>query len=329
MNDTEVKKEQLSDEHPNDSFFVDRGSPKKDNKQEKDLQESRNSEFSGKTSNRKLDKKWNIHFTLGSGTFSNLVLFLSDIDYNIAFLFRKREVQMVAIDPGDSHGSVIKLDKIELSDYTSNLEKDDDEKWILIDSSVITDEMSINEEKPVDFYVDTLDKKRYYVINGKEQVERQLNTVDTSDGTDALLKRHKNFSNSVSKLITDERYQKIVVNYAPLTSLIKSLSKKTDKSKDTTTLCSLYLTKYDLDFRVASEVKSSSIMLSSDDLMVYPLKDDIFKFSLKFFNKLGKLKFNNTVEMYICGEYPIIVSTRLGGGGVRTWFLLAPRMDSD
>ncbi len=327
MNDTETKNEQLN-ENPNQMFF-DKGTPKKSNKQEKDLQESRSNEFTGKTTNRKLDEPYNIHFTIGSGIFSNLILFLSDIDYNVALLFRKKEVQMIAIDPGDSHGSVVRFDKIELSDYTHNLEKDDDEKWIMIDTSVITDDMSINEEKPIDFYVDTLQKNRFYVINGKERVGRQLNSVNTSDGIDALLKRHKNFEHTIQRLTTDEKYQKVVVNYAPLLNAIKSLSKKTDKQKDASTLCTLYVTKYDLDWRIENEVKSSSIMLSSDDVVVYPLKDDIFRFNLKFFNKFGKIKLTSSAEMYISGQMPIILSSRLGGGGLRIWFLLAPRIDGD
>ena len=329
MSETEAKKE-VSNDSPNNMFFVDKGQPKDKSKPEKDLYESRNSEFTGKGTNRKLTEPWNVHFTIGSGSFNNLITFASDIDYNMAFLFRKKEVQMIAIDPGDSHGTVIKFINIEFSDYNiTGLEKDDSEKWILIDSSVITDEMSINEEKPIDFYVDTIDKNRFYVINGKEKVERQLNSVNSSDGIDALLKRHKIFEVSLQKLISDERYQKVVVNYAPLTNVIKSLSKKTDKQKEASTLCSLYLTKYDLDFRIESDVKNSSIMLSSDDVVVYPLKDDVFKFNLKFFNKFGKVKLNNSAEMYICGSMPIVLSSKLGGGGIRVWYLVAPLIDDD
>ncbi len=335
MTDTEIKKEQVNDQ-PNNSFFVDKGGSSKkdakDTKSEKDLHESRNTEFIGKSSNRKLDSSigYNIHFTLGCSTFTNIINFISEVDYNVAFCFRKREVQIISIDPGDAHGVIVRLDKIEFSDYgIKDIENENDERWILIDTSVITDDMSFNEEKPIDFYVDTINKNRFYVINGKEQVEKQLNSIKTSDAEDALLKKHKSFYSVIQRLTNDERYQKIVVNYSPFTSVLRSLSKKTDKQKDASTLSTLHLTKYDLDFRIENETKSSSIMLSSDDIMVYPLQNDTFKFNLKFLNKLGKLKLNNVVDTYISGTLPIIFSSRIGGGGAQMWYLLAPRIDSD
>lgn len=334
MTDIETKKEQAVETKPSDSFFVDRGNPKKDEKHEASSKEYeiRNSEFVGKSSNRKLDSsiEYNIHFTLGCSTFTNIIGFISEVNYNVAFCFRKREVQIISIDEGDAHGAIVRLDKIEFSDYgIKGLEKDDEEKWILIDTSIITDDMSFNEEKPVDFYVDTINKNRFYVINGKEQVERQLNSIKTSDADDALLKKHKSFYSVIQRLTKDERYQKTVVNYSPFTGVLKSLSKKTDKQKDASTLCTLHLTKYDLDFRIENETKSSSIMLSSDDIMVYPLRNDTFKFNLKFLNKLGKFKLNNVVDAYVSGSLPIIFSSRMGGGGAQMWYLLAPRIDSD
>ncbi|MDD3474404.1 MAG: hypothetical protein PHP08_00690 [Candidatus Dojkabacteria bacterium] len=332
MNETEVKNEQMI-EYPNQTFFSDKsGIPKKEENQQKDSYESRSMEFTGKSSNRKMDSsvKYDIHFTLGGGTFNNIISFLSEVEYTIALCFRKKEVCMISIEGGNSHGAFAKFQNIEFSYYSIDSLKDEkDEKWILIDTSVITDELSINEEKPVDMYIDTIEKNRFYIINGKEKVEKQLNTMSTSDGEDALVKKHKGFESMLTRLTGDEKYQKTVINYAPLTGLMKSLLKKTDKSKDVTTLCSLYITKYELDWRVGDEVKQSSIMLSGEDIVVYPLKDDVFKFSLKFFNKFGKLKLNNSVEMYICGQMPIVLLSKLGGGGVRIWFLLAPRTDND
>ena len=66
-------------------------------------------------------------------------------------------------------------------------------------------------------------------------------------------------------------------------------------------------------------------MLSGDDVMVYPLHDDVVYFDLKFFNKIKGLKFTSSVETYVASGLPIIVSSRLGGGFTKVWFLVAPR----
>lgn len=234
---------------------------------------------------------------------------------------------MVSIESGNSHGGFVKINNIDFTDYSANIGNEVEEKWILIDTTPITDRMMINEEKPVDMYVDTVEKNRFYIVNGKEYIARQLNTTASSDGPESLVKKHKGFENTLTRLMSNEEYQKVIVNSVPLTNVMKSLLKKTDKSKDVTTLCTLNLTKYEIDWKIVNEVEENGIALSGDDIVVCPLHDDVFKFSLKFFNKFGKMKTTNTVEMFVKGDYPIVLNTKIGNGSIKVWFLLAPRID--
>lgn len=314
---------------PLNEMFYDKGSNAPTNKSKLPELDSKAIEFVGKSSNRKLDPsiKYNIHFTLDSGTFLNMINFLSDIEYNVAFCFKKKEVYMVSIESGNSHGGFVKINNIDFTDYSANIGNEVEEKWILIDTTPITDRMMINEEKPVDMYVDTVEKNRFYIVNGKEYIARQLNTTASSDGPESLVKKHKGFENTLTRLMSNEEYQKVIVNSVPLTNVMKSLLKKTDKSKDVTTLCTLNLTKYKIDWKIVNEVEENGIALSGDDIVVCPLHDDVFKFSLKFFNKFGKMKTTNTVEMFVKGDYPIVLNTKIGNGSIKVWFLLAPRID--
>ncbi len=323
----ERKEESLSEMQ-----FIDKGIPSKQEKEKsKSSIPSSNTEFISKSSNRRLNEPYNIKFTISSDLFKNLVEFIGTVGYDVLFIFKKKEVLMLSIDAAQTHSITVKFEKIEFSDYIiKELENDDDEKVVYIDISVIIDELSINEKFPIDFYVDTLEMNRFYVVNGKEIVEKQLESLNTSDSIESTVSKYKSMYNSIKKLTSVIDYQKVVVNQVPFMNVIKSLSKKTEKGEGKTTYATLYSNKHELDFRIEKDVKKSSIMLSGEDIMVYPLREDKVVFSLAFLNKIGKLKLTFVASMYICTDKPIIIETRLGIGKCIVHFLIAPRIeDSD
>lgn len=324
---------------PNQIFFKDTGKEKKsDEKSSSGSSSGAGSgtmEFVGKGANRRLDEPWNIHFTIGSQTFVNLITLINEIEYDALFLFKKKELIIISIDKGTTHASTIKFEKTEFSDYVvKGLEKDDDEKTVYIDISIIIDELSINENNPIDFYIDTLEKNRFYVINGKEIVRKQL--TSTNVGAESILQKYKNFLAMMDRLIKDGRYQKVIANQVPLSILTKSLSKKKSQKKDSDVVVDMLLNKNELDFRIEDEVRGSSIVLSGEDVMVYPIEDDRVRFMLDYIIKFGKLKLTYNVAMYLCGEkigisnsLPIILESRFGGGRITCSYLIAPRVDED
>lgn len=332
---TEIQPENT--QNPNQSFFSDKPPEQRTSSQHSTATGSSagSTEFIGKGSNRRLNENWDIHFILSAPAFINLITFISDIGYDAMFIFKKRELIIVDIDSANTHAATIKIEKTEFTDYVvKGLEKDDDEKVVYIDTSIIIDELSVNENYPVDFYVDTLEKNRFYVVNGKEIVRRQLSV--TSEGTESIIGRYKSFLDMMNRLITRKEYQKIIANQNPVMGLIKSLNKKKSQKKNESVIVDLSLSKIELDFQIQDEngIKGSSIVLSGEDILVYPMESDLLKFNLEYFNKLGKLKMTFNVAMYICGNkagnsLPLVVETRFGGGRIIMNYLIAPRVETN
>lgn len=315
----------MENKNPNESFFGSTPS-ENGNKNNKPSQE-----FVMKGGNRGIDEPYDIHFTISGGVFSNLMKFISEINYDVFFQFKKKELIIAVIDPGTSHSSLTKFDLIEFTDYHVNgLEKDEDEKYIYMDISVMVDELSINEEKPIDMYIDTLIKHRYYVISGKEIIRNQLNA---SNNLSEILQRYINFTRDfVGNFLTNENYQKIILNSSSLTSTIKSLTKKKlKKGKDKTVIVSLVFNKTNLDWIIEDETKASSTMLSGEDVMVYPIREEIFDADLDFIVKYGLLKSTYTTGLYTNGNnLPLIIENKLGGlGKITNYYLIAPRVKTE
>ena len=133
--------------------------------------------------------------------------------------------------------------------------------------------------------------------------------------------------NVTNGFLVNKDYQKIVINSTPFTSLLKSLSKKADKGKDKNTYCELELTKHKLDFKILGDVCGSSLELSGEDLLVYPINEENVEFDLKLLNKFGLLKQTFTTNLYSHGDkLPFIFESRLGGGKILVYYLIAPRV---
>ena len=325
----DVKQSQEIKDKPSEMFFVDKTVPKESSK-EKSKASSDTTNFIGKGANRHLDKSWNIKFTVGSELFKNIIEFIETVGYDTLMIFRKKEVSMLIIDKMQTHAISIKINRIEFIDYiVKDLKDDDDEKVVYIDTSIITDELSINEKYPIDVYIDTLELNRFYIVNAKEIVGRQLEALNTTDAMESIVNKNKSMQNSIINMILGENYQKVIVNQIPFANLIKSMTKKTSKDKDSLTIATLCLRKHELDFVIEKDIQSTSVVLSGEDILVYPIREDEVRFNLEFFNKFGKLKLTYAVILYISGGMPLVLETKLGGGKVVIHYLIAPRVDED
>ncbi len=303
---------------PNQSFF---GSIGKDNK---DKKEQKPEEFIKKGSNRKITEPYDIHFMIGSAFFSNLVEFTSEVGYDVVLWFKKKEMKLVMIDASQTHGLSISFDKIEFADYSVNgLENDDSEKLVYIDLSIISEDLLINENYPIDFYIDTVQNNRFYVVCGKEMVRKQLESVSLGD--DSVLTTRKKFDNSIHRIAENSGYQKVVVNMNSMNGLIKSLNKKKSKVKEKSTYLFIYSRRGELDFIIENEVKGSSYVLSGEDMLVSPINECKIELVLEFLTKMSKLKLTYNPTFYIGANLPIMVETRLGGSKIILCYLIAPR----
>lgn len=310
-----------------ESFFLS-GKGEKDKKPEKSDSKPMGDagSFISKGSNRILDEPWNIHFTVGGQLFANMIEFMNQIDYNAAFQFKKNEMNMMIVDGGNTHLSSIRFEKTEFSDYTiKDLKDENDEKFIYIDISIITNELTIDDSHPIDMYVDTLVKNRFYAVCGKEIAWKQLNSISISDEINAISKKYNSLKDTVKRMIEIPDYQRIVVAQVALSNLIKSLSKKRSKKKDEVVGCHLSLFKDRLTFLIKDEVKGNDIELSGEDILVYPTSIDSSGFNIDYFIKFGKLKTSYTTTMYLHEGLPIIFESRLGGGKIVLYYLIAPR----
>lgn len=308
-----------NEQNPSKSFF---GSNVNGTKIEQKAQE-----FVSKGSNRKLDEPHDINFTIGSKLFYNLFTFINEMSYDVVMYFKKKEMRMIVIDPSTTHASSIRFDRIEFADYNiKDFENDDAERVVYIDSSIINDELNINENYPIDFYVDTKVNKRFYVVCGKEIVYNQLNNYEQS-----LMKSYMLCNDSIDKLINNNDYQKMVISQNAMNNLLSSLLKKVNKKKNESTIISLQLRKGEIDFTIKDEVKGSSVILNGEDIIISPLKDDNLSFELGYLTKLNKLRtiLSYNSSLYVNKNLPILFESKFGGNKIVLYYVIAPRIEEN
>jgi hypothetical protein len=285
-------------------------------------------DVSNKHNNRRHTEQWDIKFSTGSLTFVNIINFMSEIGYDIILKFRKNEMVLYIIDPSNTHVSHITMAKTEFAEYeVVGLTKDgeNNEKVVYLNISIVEDLM-INEDHPIDVYIDTLKTMMYHIVNGKEIVSRRLNSM--SDDLSHILLSYKEADQKLQALIADDNYQRVTVVYTALKNVMNSISKKAGKDKDTA-LLNIHLGLHDIDFRIEKELTRSSILLSGEDLMVYPMRPEVLEMKVEYFKIFGKLELGYPVKLYCCESMPLVFETKLGGGGIRVYFIVAPRVNID
>jgi hypothetical protein len=285
-------------------------------------------DIGNKHNNRRHTEQWDIKFSTGSLTFVNIINFMSETGDSIIIKFRKNEMIMYIIDPSNTHVSYISMAKTEFAEYeVVGLAKDGEnsEKVVYLNISIVEDLM-INEDHPVDVYIDTLKTMMYHIVNGKEVVSRRLNSMN--DDLSQILLSYKEADQKLQSLIADDNYQRVTVVYTALKNVMNSISKKAGKDKDTA-LLNIHLGLHEIDFRIEKELARSSILLSGEDISVYPIRAEVLEMKVEYFKIFGKLELGYPVKLYCCESMPLVFETKLGGGGIRIYFIVAPRVNID
>lgn len=284
--------------------------------------ESPKTEINTKGINRKHTEQWDIKLSIGSKTFQNIVNFLSETGYDVVLKFRKNEMIMYIIDLSSTHVSFISIAKTEFAEYEVVGLTNDNEKVCFVDISIVEDLM-VNEDYPIDVYIDTLDTMMYHIVNGKEVVSRRILSMD--DNLSLVLQSYKSSDEKVQLLIGSSEYQKVVVVHNALKTVLNSIAKKGGKDKDVM-LVNMNIGPREIDFRIQGELKRASVLLSGEDILVYPMKSEVLEMKIEYFKKFSKLELSYPVNLYCNREMPLIFETKLGGGGIRLYFIVAPRV---
>jgi hypothetical protein len=69
-------------------------------------------------------------------------------------------------------------------------------------------------------------------------------------------------------------------------------------------------------------------MLYGEDIIIGGTRDVEHVYKLEDYNKFGKLKFTNNINLYVNENLPLIMETKFGASRIVLYYLLAPR-DSD
>lgn len=289
--------------------------------------ELKSSSITTKRFNRRFFDEYDIKFSIGSETFENIIEFFGEIGYDIIFRFKKKELILYIIDVATTHVAYVSIPHTELTEYVVKdssskngmIEENSDEVVVYVDCSIIK-KLTVNKEYSIDIYIDRFNKKRFYIVNGKERVSKLLQSMD--DSLSNTLQSYKGSTDKITALLGEGSYQKVVVVDRGLKWVLNSLAKKeTDEIK----LVNMVIKKHEIDFRIEENVEDSSVLLSGEDVLVYPITEDEIECNIEYFCKFNKLKLSHPVSIYCNSNMPLMFETKLGGGNIKLYFVIAPR----
>lgn len=318
----------------------------------------KSSSITTKRINRRFFDEFDIKFSIGAETFANIIGFLGEIGYDVIFRFKPKELILYIMDVATTHIAYVSIPNTEVTEYiikeydtrNSDIEENEEDEGsemgngkyengeidennkkierlqrkpnevvVYVDCSIIND-LAINKEYPIDIYIDRFNKKRFYIVNGKGRVSKLLQFMN--DNINNTLQSYKGSTEKITDLLKESSYQKIVVVQSGLKWIFNSLSKK---ESDNVKLVNVVLKKHEIDFRIERDVQDSSDLLSGEDVLVYPITEDEFECSIEYFSKFNKLKLGHPVNMYCNSNLPLLLETKLGGGDIKLYFVIAPR----
>lgn len=317
----------MTDEKLNEKFF---GNENKDKQidSEKFIEE-KSDEMVSKSSNRKLNEKWDIHFCIGTETFQNIIGILKNVGLDTIFRFTKNDLKIYVVDVANTHSAIATFHKTEFAVYEVQIDDvDDGIKDIYIDTSIFGEFIELDKSYPTDIYIDTLLKKKFYVANGKEIAYTKLNVMNVEGGGSSTLSQYKTLYDRVQNLLKNEEVQKIVVEQKSMVQVIKSISKKGSKDKDANVI-SVYCYKNGIEFSFDVGTRGSDISLMGNDLLVYPIKDTKIQIDIDYIKELKELKFSYQCNMWIHNDFPLVLETKMGGGNIVLLFIIATRVVSN
>lgn len=288
----------------------------------------------GKGNNRKLDEKWDIKVTVGADFFDDIFRFLREMKYNTIFRFSGDGMKVYVLDGSTSHAAYVLVDKTEMAEYVNNLVLEGDggegsegktEEVIYVDMDIVED-MLLNNKYPVDIYFDVSEKKRMYIVNGKEIVRRRLDSLDNKDDTNST---YEMYLEKINSWKNNERTFKMSVGYNGFKAVVGSLERKKGKQKETKKV-NIKFGVDNIEYIVGGnedEVKSSSIMMYGEDILVRGVRPVEKIFNLEYVVKFGKLKFNNNISFYVNESLPMVMESKFGAGKIIAYYVIAPRND--
>lgn len=280
-------------------------------------------EVVGKGNNRKLDEKWNIKFTIEADFFEWIFRFLREIGYSTIFRFNKDDIKIFVLDESTSHAAYVLIDRIGVAEYIVNGIVEENEIVVYVEMDMV-EEMLLNNRYPVDIYFDTLEKKKMYIVNGKNIEMRRLTSLDNKDNTNSS---YEMYLGKITGWIKNENTFKMIVGYNGFKGVIGSLEKKKGK-KDETKIVDINFGKGDIEFVVGgaeNETKTSSIMMYGEDIFVRGIRDVHKSFNLEYVVKLGRLKFDNNISFYVNESLPLVFESKFGLGKVLIYYFIAPK----
>lgn len=309
---------------------------------EKPKEDSKDEEMLGKSSNRKLEQKWNIKIQTGVDFFTEIFSFIKEMGYNVILGLTSKQIKLYKIDSSNTHLSYIILDKTEIAEYintdnfnkivsdmtpaTSTIPTEENETLIYVEFDII-DEMSLNIKYPVDIYFDTKEKNTMYIINGKTLESRRLNDITNSDPTTST---YSMFYDRIQGYIKNENTFDIHISHIAFKNVLNVLDKKkTKKDKSSSNFLNIKFGLNDIDFLIGNEIKSSSVQMYGDDIIVRGTKNVTLTIQLDFLAKFNKLKLMNNVILHVNDILPLVLETKFGAGRIKLYYMIAPRDKSN
>lgn len=301
-----------------------------------------------RTSNRSLDQKYNVKLVLTTDFFEETFKFLKEISYKTIFRFYPHEAQIFAIEPSLSHGASFKIEKTEMSDYQLKLapqQEEQEEQTLLqeknkenkeseqeklqevvayLDADIMED-IHLNNRYPVEIFFDTIYKQRIYIINNKEIVSKRLNSTVNNE---PILVNYKILDIKIKEWSGRPNSFKMVVGSKGFKNVLMSLERKKGPKSSTSNAPTFINVTYkpdEIDFTLNSDLKSSSILISGDDITTPGEREVKAIYNLNELVKLNKLKYNNNISLTINDDYPLVVETKYGSGRTVLNYIIAPR----
>ncbi len=212
---------------------------------------------------------------------------------------------------------------------------DDEEKYPKEDEIIaytetdIIEDISLNNKYPVDIYFDTIEKNKYYIVNGKEIVSRRLNGLENDNNT---VNMYFKYYYKLMNWMADEDTIKLSVTSKGMENVLKSLEKKKPKKDKTagssgSAFVEVKFSRNEIDFIIQNEIKSSSIQLYGDDIIVKCKSSTEAVYDLESLIKFGKLKLTDNVTFYINENFPLVLETRYGANKYFVFYAVAPRKE--
>ncbi len=295
-------------------------------------------ELIGKSSNRKLDEKWNFKIQLSVDFFTDMLTFLKTMGYETIFRLSKKDVKIYVIDQSSNCMCYVTIEKTEMSEYintddndlgqniTGEIETEPKETVIFVKLDL--DELTLNSKNPVDLYFDTKERKTLYIVNAKMKESIRLEDINNECLT---TKTYKNFYLILMKFLKDESAFDVNVAYPAFRNVLSVVSKKFTKKEKTKLFVKINFKKTEIDFILENEnkTKSTSIQMYGDEISLKPIRDVSTIFDTEYLTKLSKLKFVTNVTLRVHEKNPIIIYTTFGAGRIKLYCVIAPRSEQN